>query len=213
MCDGHLEFQDVRQHFVGPTTYITLLRDPISRVISLYYYIRRTEGHRFHDEIHRKEWSLREYLEESGNLENENWMTRQLSGRIKGKVTNKEFQQAVSRLENHFAVAGTVERFDASLLLMKRKFGWTSVYYRKRNVTRDRPTREDLSAETLDAIRSKNQYDLKLYRHAQSSLLSELDEVDLRAEHRLLQLTCAAYTGYDRLRGAFRSAGSTLYSI
>jgi len=196
---GHAPF-GLHDALVGPTWYVTLLRDPIERVISNYYYVRRFSVHRLHDTMHARGWSLREYVVESGNSALENGMTRQIAGHAKGSVTDAMLDCAVAHVDEHFAVAGVVERFDASLLLMKRRLGWLSVYYHRRNVTKGRPGKADLPEETLRVIRSKNRFDLKLYRQVRSTLDAELEQIDLSLDRRVLQLECTAHEAYRTLR-------------
>jgi hypothetical protein len=52
-----------------PSSYITLLRDPVERVISHYYYARQAPTHYFHDSARRL--GLKEYVEYTGRMSNE----------------------------------------------------------------------------------------------------------------------------------------------
>ncbi|MCS3754374.1 hypothetical protein GGP79_002338 [Salinibacter ruber] len=206
---GHGTF-GLHNALVGPTQYIALLRDPVERIISHYYYVRRYTGHRLHDRLHAEGWSLHEYVSDSSNRELENGMVRCMTGATGGRITEADLDQALHNLDAYFAVSGTVQRFDASLLLMKQRLGWSSVYYRKRNVTSDRPTKSNIPVHTLRLIRSKNRYDLQLYRHVRSTLEYELEQTDLRGQHRILNLQCAAYKAYQTLRATARSFWASL---
>jgi len=200
---GHGAF-GLHDALVGPTRYITLLRDPIERVISNYYYVRRASAHRLHDTLHAQEWSLREYIEQSENPQLSNGMTRSIAGGEADDVTESTYKQALSHLSEHFAVAGTAERFDGSFLLMKHELGWSNVYYRRRNATNKRPGREEIPDSTRCVIREKNRYDLKLYRHVQSNLEKQLAPLDLSMEKRKLHVQCALYKGYQNVRSRAR---------
>jgi hypothetical protein len=206
---GHGSF-GLHDALVGPTRYITLLRDPIERIISNYYYVRRTPEHRLHDTLYKEEWSLREYIEESGNHQLSNGMTRATAFHTTGQIGESTYEQALHNLRKHFAVAGTVEQFDASLLLMKHKLGWSNVYYRRHNVTNDRPGKEDIPDDTRRIIREKNQYDLRLHSHVQSNLERQLKSLNLSSERRKLYVQCALYKGYQSLRNGVRQILSPL---
>ena len=46
----------------GPARYITVLRDPVDRVISLYHYIAETPTHRLHRNVTVEGWTLDDCL-------------------------------------------------------------------------------------------------------------------------------------------------------
>jgi hypothetical protein len=81
-----------------------------------------------------------------------------------------------------FGIVGLVERFDESLLLMKKRYGWGDVSYRKRKVASDRPGREDLSRALLRKIEERNRLDTDLYEYGQMRLNRELSAADLSRE-------------------------------
>ena len=45
--------------------------------------------------------------------------------------------------------------------------GWDIGPYVKENVTKDRPTRDEIPADVLDLIREMNRSDMELYRFAE----------------------------------------------
>jgi hypothetical protein len=67
---------------------------------------------------------------------------------------------------------GLVERFDETLLLLQRVFGWRRLFYVRQNVAERRPTQEDLPGETLELVKRHNALDLQLYQYA-SALFEE----------------------------------------
>ena len=69
----------------------------------------------------------------------------------------------MSHLKNHFAVVGITEKFDKSLLLMKKKLGWSYPVYRKQNVNQKRKKISELSSDLIDLIKEKNKMDIELY--------------------------------------------------
>ena len=76
---GHLYF-GLHEFLPRPSTYITILRDPVDRVISNYYYVLRTPSHYLHHEIRSQGMSLREYLRSEMNPQLDNAQRRLLSG-------------------------------------------------------------------------------------------------------------------------------------
>ena len=166
--------------------YITLIRDPVERTISHYHYARRSPLHHFHDAA--RELELGEFVDHCARESratgialgfcSDNDQTRQLAGKggIPKLRTNAQemLMTAKRNLAEHFAVVGVTEKFDRSLLLMKRRLGWGRTLYVSRNVNPDRAARKPIDQETLEVIRAVNQLDLELYRYAESRLENEV---------------------------------------
>jgi aldehyde:ferredoxin oxidoreductase len=55
------------------------------------------------------------------------------------------------------------ERYDETLLLLKKSFNWRMPFYTRRNVNKRRLFKEDVSAETLRKIEADNALDIALY--------------------------------------------------
>ena len=71
-----------------------------------------------------------------------------------------------ANLRDNIEVVGLTGRFDETLLLLKKAFGWGNVFYARQNVVRKRPHRDQLSADTLAVIHKYNQLDMELYQFA-----------------------------------------------
>jgi len=143
--------------------YITLLRDPIERVISHYYYVRQSAAHEFHESA--RKLNLREFLEYCSDDD----QTRQMAGKCGVphlRTDPDEMLETAKRNLSDFAAVGITEDFDRSVILMKRVLGWNYPFYTSQNITQDRPRKEELPQESLDAAREHNQLDLELYRYA-----------------------------------------------
>jgi hypothetical protein len=97
-------------------------------------------------------------------------MTKAISGNYThyGQATQPDLEIAIRHLEESFSVIGLAERFDESLIMMKRAFRWRFPYYLNENVTENRPSRESISAEIRHQIEGINQLDLQLYDYAKA---------------------------------------------
>jgi hypothetical protein len=83
---------------------------------------------------------------------------------------------AKENLRTHFSVVGLTDRFDETLLLLRKAYGWRNVTYVRRNVAVGRPTVEDLSPATVEAVTRCNRFDLELYRYAQELLERQISQ-------------------------------------
>ena len=76
------------------------------------------------------------------------------------------YDKALENIENHYSLIGVVERFDESLLLLARIFGFPDVHYVKRNLGIFRPSIEGVADGTIERIMAANELDIKLHHHA-----------------------------------------------
>lgn len=160
---GHFWF-GLHEHVARPHVYVTLLREPTERVVSLYYYAK------LHETL-----SLEEFVRAPPFKEVDNDQTRRLAGVDPpvGGLTRAALDAAKENLRRHFAVAGTVERFEETLALLRLKLGWTrEVVSYPRNVNGARPAVASFPAETLELVRARNELDFELWQYA-SRLLDE----------------------------------------
>ncbi|MCB8978082.1 MAG: sulfotransferase family 2 domain-containing protein [Ardenticatenaceae bacterium] len=128
---GHLIF-GVHTYLPEPTTYFTFLRNPIERTISHYYYVlSRPQEFEIATYIMENQIGFHEALERELIRDIQNVQTRMIAGLPydypPNTYTEAHLETAKQNLAEHFAVVGLVERFDESLLLLKKAFGWGNV--------------------------------------------------------------------------------------
>jgi hypothetical protein len=160
---GHFYF-GIHRYISRPWTYITLLRNPVERIISLYCHLKLSNS-----------MSLEEFARKAPYREVENDQTRRISGLEPqlGRCTRAVLGKAKENLRRHFSIVGTTERFDETLILLKRRFGWSKdLYYYLKNVNPNRPPANSFSQQTIEVIRGRNSLDLELYKFA-AELLEE----------------------------------------
>ena len=167
----------------GPSTYVTLLRDPVSLTISQYFYVARNPNHPLHDHV-RGYATLDEYVRSGIALETDNSQIRAISGDTStpfGACTEAMLETAKSNIEERFSVVGLTERFDESLMLLRKAFGWSNLYYVRTNVTR-RAQKDAVPPATRALIEEQNHLDRELYRWAQDRFRRAFDDdPELRA--------------------------------
>jgi len=159
--------------------YVTMLRDPVARVVSLYSYT-RTESPAHYLAKAAREMDLHTFVTSGVTRHTENGMVRQLSGYDEftmqdgrqvpyedGKVsfrgvTRGHLKAAKANLEQ-FSVVGFAEEFDKFLALMRALYAWRIPRYERRNVSRKPVT---ATAREVRAITELNALDFELYRWA-----------------------------------------------
>ena len=159
---GHVNY-GVHEHFTQSSTYFTFLRHPVDRLVSHYHYVRNNPRHFLYTAVTSANLSLLDYVQSGLSEELSNDQTRRLAGTAKDSVVNSDdLALARKHLASHFCVAGVVERFDESLLLLSQARGWQRPYYLCRNVGTGQPGTE-ISTEERAAILDRNDLDLQLY--------------------------------------------------
>jgi hypothetical protein len=97
--------------------------------------------------------------------------------------------QAKDNLRQCFAVAGVLERFDETLILMKRRLGWTKdIEYWRKNSNSERPPLDAVPLATRRAILRWNELDGELYCFANSMMDEMVASQDDSFFHEVRQL-------------------------
>ena len=200
LIEGHVIY-GIHRHVPGPSTYITILRDPVALVVSQYRYVLRTPTHRLHDQVASSGLDLEAYVRSGLSLETDNSQTRAISGDTTtpfGACTQAMLDTALSNIRERFSVVGLTERFDETLILLGRAFGWRRLAYVPVKVAPGR--REPVPERTRELIREQNRFDEELYRACAQRLDEELAGVpDLGRELARLRGRNRRYAPWGRL--------------
>jgi hypothetical protein len=181
---GHLTY-GVHEYLPQGATYITMLRDPVTRLLSSYYFIQRRPLHPLHRKINRGHLGPEELIRLTP--EKQNLQCRFISGIGKsGSCNARALEIAKENLKRSFRVVGLSERFHESLLLIIAAFGWKVPFYQDRKVAKVRATVDPKVAQT---IREHNSLDVELYEFGK-----KLFEMELRDNREALQRLESAMT-------------------
>jgi hypothetical protein len=118
------------------------------------------------------------------------WFGRWLGSGGGEDLREGALDQAKENLDQWFGVVGLVEHFDESLLLMKKRYGWKDVSYYRRNVTPDRPEKEDYPQRVVREIKNRNRLDTELYEYGSERLVKKLEDVNIDQVPYSFRLKC-----------------------
>ncbi|MEK4277818.1 MULTISPECIES: sulfotransferase family 2 domain-containing protein [unclassified Cytobacillus] len=169
---GHFQF-GLHEVLPQPAQYIAMLRHPVDRVISFYYFLRESPRH----PLNKKAMSLtlKEFIMcEDSDIQSQiyNLQTKMISG-----DGTPSLEKAKKNIEQHFLMVGITERFNESMAVMRKKLGWNVPYNYKHNVTKRRPKMEQVPAEIRKLIEQKNEIDFQLYEYGKALLQKEINSL------------------------------------
>ncbi len=155
---GHL-YYGLHEYLPQGATYITMLREPVARFLSSYYFILRRPLHPLHRKLKKERLEVEDYLRLIPHRHN--FQCRLIAG-IEDKVIGDEqlLEMAKEHLAKSFSVVGICERFEESLVLVAKTFGWAVPFYENRKVSKNRSR---VNPAAIDLIREHNRLDLELY--------------------------------------------------
>ena len=168
---GHM-FYGIHEKIPHDSTYMTVVREPVDRFISNYYFNLTHDEAPLYGYLNENNIGLEEFV--VSNISTDNVQSRRLCGmdgrpRITpiGKCPQSMLDRAMRNLRDNFAVVGLLERFDETLMLIRREFGWNSwPYYQRQNITAGRPKLAGTDPEVMRLIADRNRLDVALYAYA-----------------------------------------------
>jgi len=181
---GHIPY-GVHDMTPKPSVYMTMLRHPVERIISLYYFIlTQYPEHYLHKEMIAKKMTLEEFVNSAISTELDNFQTRLLSGVGRdipfGECTQKLADKAIANLQNHFIFVGIQEKFNESVILLQRTIGIKHLpLYKSVNITKDRLPYSAIPSHLIEEIEKRNQFDFQVYAYAQERFHKDLSQMGI----------------------------------
>lgn len=180
---GHLGFEHVML-YPAPAHRFTFLRNSRQRIISHYFFLFQNKTHWFYNEIHQKQYSLKDILT-NGLVPNfDNCMVRFLCGnKFKkwGTINQGDLDRAIDNLDKYFEHIGLLEHYDETLLILSYELGWEVPHYIRLNEGTKKKPNAIFDAETSELIDYCGRYDSRLYSFAEEKFKAKL----LKYEDRL----------------------------
>ncbi|MCS1351836.1 sulfotransferase family protein [Mechercharimyces sp. CAU 1602] len=164
---GHFPY-GIHTRFHRPTTYMTFIRHPFQRVVSLYNYICSRSQNPAHIPV--KKISFAEFIDDPRfQVPLQNHQVRLISGDLR----KFSLGEAMDHLQRHFSVVGITDLYPESLEVMKQRYGWRDVNYTRENKSVERVRKQDVPDRLRRLIIQRNQLDLELYRHCREELINQ----------------------------------------
>jgi hypothetical protein len=148
--------------------YLTLLRDPVERILSLYQHFLRW-GDDAHG-VRRRGLTLRQFVREGSCPELDNGQTRRVAGLPAAGLSGEALlAAAISRLADGSVLAGLTEQHAASVRRFAGLFGWRAGRAPAALVNPQRPRTGEVPPGVLREIAERNRLDAALLRYARSA--------------------------------------------
>lgn len=180
---NHLSL-DVAKLFDRPSKFFTIVRNPVDRVISSFYYLRYEANQPASAgwlPIYRflRNMTLDQYLDSGIGLDPHNQQVRMLSGcseldvpwNTDGRpivvppVDRRHLELAKRNIEEKFLIAAPLTQFASVVWYLKRLYGMPlhGCFYDKRRENSTRPALRSVSGATIRRLTEWNELDMELY--------------------------------------------------
>ena len=136
LVQGHFQF-GIHNFLTPEYKYITLLRDPLDRIISHYEYIKKSKNHPLNKIVETKKLSLTEYVTSGISTELNNGQTRLLSGLENdysfGDCPQIMLDTAFNNLQYSFCCVGVMEEYELFLNSFFNLIKSPRIHYKVKN--------------------------------------------------------------------------------
>ncbi len=177
---GHLPF-GVHTLFERAAKYITVIRQPIERVISIFHFNSQFENRYARDG---RVISFEEFVESRRDINLHDYQVRLLSGAPEldapapsspsdevvpsAAVEKRHLEQAKRNIAEHFLAAAPVEQLTDLGLMLRIIYGWPMrhLFNEYKNRTKARPRQKEIAPHLRRIIEDCNRHDMELYEWA-----------------------------------------------
>ena len=158
---GHITMAHDIYKKLDQFVHLTILREPVARVIDAYNYLRECLGHPLHD------WALKTPIKDALQNNDPNWgltnlMTWHLSGLSANQADGETRLKLAKEALGRFTLFGFQEEYGAFIAECNKRMGWTA-QVKWENVGTYKPEYGD---DIRELIIGKNLLDIELYNSA-----------------------------------------------
>jgi hypothetical protein len=151
----------LHQHVERPVRYFSMLREPVDRCISFWYFTCNNHPAEWR-ELERYDFDPQRLVEEAGHISLSNHQVRMITGAPRVTLTREDMELAKDLIQSQYAFVGALEAFDKSLEEMARVLDWPIPIRPRLNVG-DRSRPEKLPDRARRSFADLNELDTKLH--------------------------------------------------
>ncbi|MEK4418400.1 hypothetical protein [Bacillus sp. FSL K6-0268] len=160
--------------------HITMLREPVEHILSLYHHYKRNNFFSMH--MQTPTVDLETFIKQK--LYYPNYQTLRVSG-----ADFPDLDIAKHNIVNHFSIAGITDMYNESLFLMKERFNWKDMKYQKLNQFVNSDLKKDISNELVNLIILDNKLDFKLYMFTKQLLKQKIAALNICKQQELREFS------------------------
>ena len=205
---GHIPM-GVDRIFGRPAKYIAIVRHPVERLLS-YFYFRIQGGDPYLKDG--KPITFEDYVESGGDIIFNNYQVRVISGSADldapagargalvagAAVEARHLEMAKRNIEENFLAIAPLDQLTELALLLRRIYGWPMrrLQTEYKNPTKERPRALSISPRLLRIIEERNAHDIALYEWVCERFAAQrkLYEPELSRDLRIFSLANRALT-------------------
>lgn len=165
LISGHFSFPFFLKQPISDYKAITILRDPVDRELSAYFYMKTYQEHPNYANL--KNIDLYEFLDRRLKRKGQwNRHCNQISG-------EGNFEAAKKAIDEKYFLVSTVEYLNEFCNILQQKLGLGKIEIKRHNETIFRMSQRELHPDLIDKIIQLNQEDIKLYHYAKEKFEKE----------------------------------------
>ena len=189
ICYAHYVGYGIHKSIKSEYTYITMLREPVARAVSILSSERSSGVDGSKVNVDTVLWGDIPKSFEEGLIfkiqraRTDNVITRTLGcqdGEIKfgddKPCTEETFNRALVNIKKNINLVLLNERFDESVILLKSLYNMNRPYYFKINRKTKKSSLSVFTNEQIEFIKERDKFDIKLYKAAENILQVKLNE-------------------------------------
>lgn len=167
LIEGH-RANELKEYVDPRCLKITMFREPVDRIVSHYFYVKRNPKHYLYSKVTESKMLLEEYVTSGLSHELRNWYTSHFSSMTPEDIERYPDDALAKALEvilNQYDIVGFLDNYSSFIEQVRREahFRYKPVE-EKFNVSSGRPSINEIPVSTIKKIVELNHLDVDLYK-------------------------------------------------